>query len=614
MSYYKLTDCNDSQNIIYTDTDLENYVSKVISIEESNGCFLVEETDVVLPDCSCINITINLDDEQLTFNGISPEEDGSFLFDGYELSCNGGTWSVIGESPSEGCDCISVTYQLEGEDPVTVEVEKESDFYTVEGIGTIEKVGSEWRVLGGEETNCDNFVNVTFTYLGIDYNFNLPKVGEVGGNNAFLYTDGSTVIEVKRFVGSWFVYITIPTILITVYFNSGDDACPFYPSFTVNGSSTVIEGLSVQLATIIYATLSEDTPCPFGTYTIEEGSIFEAFSVAPCNIPTTLATLTASCDCAVGTYAPTQLSPFRNFIVDYCVQPTIITPTTFDICYPNCEECNQPLYRLTGCSNSCSPIFSTDERLKDLVDLYVKVPYYNYSCFLVERVPWNYEVHKVQYLDFTNNYFTCEDCAQQETIEPKQTNLCDCDEDKVLKIKCTFVDAMYQKMISRRLGIEHCCPIDFEQALIRNNKVDYDLLCAETPSLKPPKPDVCCIQPTPCVPQICEPCNQTVQAENCNCKSSGEESPHPCNEYTFLITTEQLTLAIGNQEDWKNGKVFLAYFPCKKEDAIVKSFNSPTSETLCVLGEPLFGYFAQDNFVEVTVQSSDICEPKSCCP
>lgn len=30
------------------------------------------------------------------------------------------------------------------------------------------------------------------------------------------------------------------------------------------------------------ATLSEDTPCPFGTFTIEEGSIFEAFSVTNC--------------------------------------------------------------------------------------------------------------------------------------------------------------------------------------------------------------------------------------------------------------------------------------------------------------------------------------------
>ena len=28
------------------------------------------------------------------------------------------------------------------------------------------------------------------------------------------------------------------------------------------------------------ATLSEDTPCPFGVYTIEEGSIFESFEVS----------------------------------------------------------------------------------------------------------------------------------------------------------------------------------------------------------------------------------------------------------------------------------------------------------------------------------------------
>jgi hypothetical protein len=28
--------------------------------------------------------------------------------------------------------------------------------------------------------------------------------------------------------------------------------------------------------------LSEDTECPFGTYTIEEGSIFEVFEVEPC--------------------------------------------------------------------------------------------------------------------------------------------------------------------------------------------------------------------------------------------------------------------------------------------------------------------------------------------
>lgn len=38
---------------------------------------------------------------------------------------------------------------------------------------------------------------------------------------------------------------------------------------------------------VVWATLSEDTPCPFGTFTIEEGSIFESFVVEPCS----------SCEC-----------------------------------------------------------------------------------------------------------------------------------------------------------------------------------------------------------------------------------------------------------------------------------------------------------------------------
>ena len=39
--------------------------------------------------------------------------------------------------------------------------------------------------------------------------------------------------------------------------------------------------LSYDNEELIEATLSEDTPCPFGTYTIEEGSIFESFVVEP---------------------------------------------------------------------------------------------------------------------------------------------------------------------------------------------------------------------------------------------------------------------------------------------------------------------------------------------
>jgi hypothetical protein len=97
-----------------------------------------------------------------------------------------------------GCDTISVTYTLEGEEPITVEVDS------------------------------NGIVNGKNNY------FFLTPEGGIDSN-----------IRWNNITNKW-------------DFNR-------YP-----GGS-----LEVQ------ATLSEDTPCPFGTYTIEEGSIFEAFSVAP---------------------------------------------------------------------------------------------------------------------------------------------------------------------------------------------------------------------------------------------------------------------------------------------------------------------------------------------
>ncbi len=97
------------------------------------------------------------------------------------------------------CDCIRVTYQLEGEEPVTVEV----------GISTFEPI------VNGKNR----------------YDFNVVE----GVNGALTWNPDLGV------GASW-------------YYSDGDNI----------------------------AYLSEDTDCPFGTYTIEEGSIFEAFSVTNC--------------------------------------------------------------------------------------------------------------------------------------------------------------------------------------------------------------------------------------------------------------------------------------------------------------------------------------------
>jgi hypothetical protein len=92
------------------------------------------------------------------------------------------------------CDTISVTYQLVGEEPVTVEVEKESDLF--------------------EGKNYYEIIVDSISYF-IAWN--------VEGDNGWAF--------LKFGVGQ--------------------------------------------------ATLSEDTPCPFGVYTILEGSIFESFVVEP---------------------------------------------------------------------------------------------------------------------------------------------------------------------------------------------------------------------------------------------------------------------------------------------------------------------------------------------
>ena len=103
-----------------------------------------------------------------------------------------GLFINIGGNGNCGCDTIKVTYQLVGEEPVTVEV-------------------------------------------GVEEQFN--------GKNAYVFNIGIS--------------------LFAIYWNN--------------------ELIEWQLWNIynFEASLSEDTPCPFGNFTIEEGSIFESFEVEP---------------------------------------------------------------------------------------------------------------------------------------------------------------------------------------------------------------------------------------------------------------------------------------------------------------------------------------------
>ena len=286
------------------------------------------------------------------------------------------------------CDTIKVTYTLVGEEPVTVEVERNGDGnYYVNGY-KIEKDGEQWNV----NSSCEKEVIIgTSTYLGVESTGVAVKVDEYNGESVYLTinqnnTRESAVIFTIFFDGTKWIqksvngnanvaestdFITWTSLLegyevisATVTTQSIDCVSVNYGETTVEllkvgifeGQNAYVKGfnpitnyfdyaIGFNYNNILYkdkwvlvvsgvfsggtvtdigstyilpkspfinppisdnwsfvngedlgsvtttscdcgelqATLSEDTPCPFGNFTIEEGSIFESFVVETVN-------------------------------------------------------------------------------------------------------------------------------------------------------------------------------------------------------------------------------------------------------------------------------------------------------------------------------------------
>ena len=201
---------NDEGNVYFGSTsgvtvDLTNHKLVVENLQITSGA-----TDgYILTSDASGNIELTAPTDGFTYQiGQYVEEEGGVIFHSYKDGTNENYLVVsIDDQAGSGLDCdtISVTYQLVGEEPVTVEVETNG-------------------IVNGK----NNFF------------FSTPE----GGIDSAIRWDFSSN-------NKW-------------TFIRADPDAPF--------------GASVQ------ATLSEDTPCPFGVFTIEEGSIFEAFEVAPSGV------------------------------------------------------------------------------------------------------------------------------------------------------------------------------------------------------------------------------------------------------------------------------------------------------------------------------------------
>jgi len=203
---YKFTSCDNQSIIRYSTDDYSAYVGKTVELE-CGGCWFVSEIDFVPPSTQTIDILYTFDScsacAKSYYKLTNCTDDTQVIYTDSVLNLQLPQISTFNASPDPNpvptnCDCISVTYQLVGEEPVTVDVD-----------------------VAGE-------------YEGKNYYF-IPFNPEN------------------------------PEILALVWSGTSWD-------------------VSYQGATVP-ATLSEDTPCPFGTYTIEAESIFSAFEVEPCSTP-----------------------------------------------------------------------------------------------------------------------------------------------------------------------------------------------------------------------------------------------------------------------------------------------------------------------------------------
>jgi hypothetical protein len=196
-------------------------------------------------DCSCVRI-VAVEGGNTVFYRPDLQEDGSYLFGGFQLACDGGEW-VVSNNVSETCDCVTVTI-TEGESVTVVTLNSEGvdetgrGYYTATVDGVSYQLGwfeSRWALIATEDEEsvilgelfenglcpfgnwrvslegvdsivsedcgespgggCTNeFARVTYTFEGDEYTVDIPRVGGVNGEGAYDNgTDG-----VLNFAGS----------------------------------------------------------------------------------------------------------------------------------------------------------------------------------------------------------------------------------------------------------------------------------------------------------------------------------------------------------------------------------------------------------------------------
>ena len=394
---YKFINCKNSLQIKYSTEDFSDYVGKVVQLD-CGDCWIVEQIDYTPPNVQLVNIDFTFDSclacERTYYKLTDCLNPNNVTYTYTDLS------SII-PPPIIGCDCISVTYTLVGEDPVTVEVES-SDI--------------------------------------------------VDGKNFYIIEIDGENYPLRWYLGDNWWYLDASTGLI----------------------------------------LSEDTPCPFGTYTIEEDNIFSAFSVTSC-----------------GSLPVIKIKGCDNcFTVEETREPINAGIVTVTDLFVDCPEC------LVTFPCRCSRITNQDTIAKD----------FTYLDCLFEEVTINLQPNETSdkvclinwvlapeeealayiehFGDCTNNQCPVEQLPKRKVKPGYSTPTCDIE--KYEKITCKSSEIYYKQVMRLRYGISNCCPEDEEKWLVKKELIDLDALR---------DPNYICKPTTSC-------CNQPISDCGCGCNTT----------------------------------------------------------------------------------------------
>jgi hypothetical protein len=286
-------------------------------------------------------------------------------------------------------------------------------------------------------------------------------------------------------------------------------------------------------------------------------------------------------------------------------------------CFQTCEECLKTVYKLTDCRGNKEDVFVSDPIFGTVLGDIVRVPYFDNTCFRVSSVLQSKTQKVYPTLEVNGLYKNCVACYPKKHSEP--IDLVNCDPEKVSKVSCLFADEVYKQMVTRRLDVATSTKKNYNYAIMKFENLLGDLKYEEDPDLPEPNVDLCCIETreTLCEPvPNCLPCQEATLEENeCNCYTNAGPN-HVCRTFLLGVTQGVLDEAIGNTDTTLNNKVFFGYYPCEKHQVVTKIFKTPEEIEVCVLGNPIYGYYRDNEWQNLVITSSVVCKEKqnNCLP